>query len=81
MMMIRRRRSKTKTALLPWINFKRSSKAPRRRRRRRRRRRAARVCVRAIDYYCDAFFFHIAFFERSATKTIVKLYMNFSTTT
>ena len=58
MMMIRRRRSKTKTALLPWINFKRSSKTPRRRRRRRRRRRAARVCVRAIDYYyCDAFFF------------------------
>ena len=57
MMMIRRRRSKTKTALLPWINFKRSSKTPRRRRRRRRRRRAARVCVRAIDYYCDAFVF------------------------
>ncbi len=56
MMIRRRRRSKTKTALLPWINFKRSSKAPRRRRRRRRR--AARVCVRAIDYYyCDAFFF------------------------
>jgi len=54
MMIRRRRRSKTKTALLlPWINFKqRSSKAPNR------RRRAARVCVRAIDYYyCDAFFF------------------------